>query len=125
MRKTRKIVTRFYVDCPNAQLVPTHVRFMDLLSNYPIGRSLDSSSDEGIALLGVGEVLAMEDFKFPVLLDKSEDADSFVGERGPGDGSHHSCDLRRGYMSWSGTTRRFNVERRTWMITFPGASITS
>jgi len=98
---------------------------VDLLSNYPLGRSLDSSSDEGAALLGVGEVLAMDDFKLPVLFDKSEDADSFVGERGSGDGSHHSCDLRRDYMSLSGTTWRFHVEGRTWMITFPGASITS
>jgi hypothetical protein len=85
-------------------LVPTHVHFVDLLSSYPLGRSFDSSSEEGLALLGVCEVLTMEDLEFPVLLDNSDDGDRFVGKRGPGDGSRHVCELRRGYMLWSETT---------------------
>jgi len=72
-----------------------HTRtFVDLLSSRPLSRSLDSSSDKVVAHLGVGEVLAMEDLKFPVLLDKSDDGDGFVGERDPEDGSHQTCELR-------------------------------
>lgn len=67
---------------------------MDLLSSCPLSRSRDSSSNKGVALLGVGEVLAVEDLKFPVLLDKSDDGDGFVGERLPEDGSQQSCELR-------------------------------
>ena len=47
------------------------VQFLELLSNYPLGRSLDSPSDKGTALLGVGEILAVEDLEFPVFLNKS------------------------------------------------------
>jgi hypothetical protein len=103
--KTRKIGTRVYIDCSNSNpLVPTHVHFVDLLSSYPLGCSFDSSSEESLALLGVCEALTMEDLKFPVLLDNSDDGDRFVGERGPGDGSRHVCELRRGYTLWSETT---------------------
>ena len=73
---------------------------MDLLSNYPLGRCLDSSGDKGVALLGVGEVLTMEDLEFSVLFDKSDDGDRVVGERDPKDGSQHSCGLCRGYTLW-------------------------
>jgi hypothetical protein len=61
MWKIRIIVTCFYIDCSNTQLVPTHVHFVDLLSSYPLGCSLESPSNEVITLLGVGEVLTMED----------------------------------------------------------------
>ena len=58
---------------------------MDLLS-YPLGRSLDSASNECTTLLGVGEILAMEDLEFPVLLDKSVDDDGIIVERSSEDG---------------------------------------
>ena len=64
-----------------------------LLSGYPPSRCLDSSSDHGVTLPGVGEVFTMEDLKFPVLLDKSDDAKSFERERDPGDGGQRSCGL--------------------------------
>ena len=73
---------------------------MDPLS-CPLGRSLDSPSDEGTTLSGVGEILAMDDLEFPVLLDNSIGDDTIVGERGPEDGSQHTRDLRRGYALWS------------------------
>ena len=87
MRKTRKTVTCFYIDCSNVRLVSTRVHFADPLSSYPLGRNLDNSSEEGVTLLGVGEALAMEYLKFSILLDKSDDGDRVVGERGPEDGS--------------------------------------
>ena len=65
---------------------------MDLLS------SLGSPSDDGITLLGVAEVIAIEDLEFPVLLDKSVGDDGIVVVRGPGDGREQTCDLRRGYV---------------------------
>jgi hypothetical protein len=69
-----------------------HVRFVDL-SSYPLCCSLDSPSEESVKLLGVAEILAMEDLEFPVLLDNSVDDDSVVVERGPEDGRVHTCDL--------------------------------
>jgi len=50
----------------------------------------------GITLLGVGEILAMEDLEIPVLFDKSKDADTIVGVRGPKGGRVRACDLYRG-----------------------------
>ena len=73
-----------------------HIHFADLLSNYPLGCSLDSSSNESTTLFGVGKSLAMEDLEFPILLDKSIGKDSIVFERGPEDGREHDCELRRG-----------------------------
>ena len=62
------------------------VQFLELLSNYPLGRSLDSPSDKGTALLGVGAILAVEDLEFPVFLNKSVGDNSIVVERVPEDG---------------------------------------
>ena len=73
----------------------TYVHFADLLSSYPLGHSFKSPSDEGTALSGVGEILAIEYFELPVLLDKSVDDDSIIVERGPEDSREHGCDLRR------------------------------
>lgn len=98
MRETRKIVTRFYVGFSNAQLVPTHVCFVDLLNSHPLSRSLDSFTDESATLLGVGEVLAMKDFEFPVFFGKSDNEDSFVGERDSRDGGCDTLALHNGYM---------------------------
>ena len=64
----------------------TRVQPVDPLSSCSLGRSLDGPSNEGNALLGVGEILAMEDLEFPVFLDKSVSDDSLVVECGPGDG---------------------------------------
>ena len=68
---------------------------MDLRSKPPLGQSLGSHRVKGVALLRVREVLDLENFEFPVLLDKGEDEDSIVVDcstvsRGP-----HSCHLRR------------------------------
>lgn len=98
MRKTRTIVTRFYIDCSDAQLVSTPT-FVDLLSIYSLARGLDCSSDESVTLPGVGKVLAMEDFELSVLFDKSEDEESFVRERDSGDGGRHTRSLRCSCMS--------------------------
>jgi hypothetical protein len=83
----------------------TRVHFVDLLSGHPgtIGCSLDGPSDEGATVFRVGEILAMKDLEFPVLLDESIDEDSIVVERGPEDGMEHACNLHRGYTLWSET----------------------
>ena len=81
----------------NTQLIFVHVYFVDPLS-YPLGRGLDSPSDDDTTLLGVGEILGTGDLEFPVLLDKSEGEDTVVVERGPEDGMEHECDLLRGYV---------------------------
>ena len=57
--------------------------FVNLLSSCPLRRSLERPSDEGFTLRAVGEVLTLEDLKSPVLLDKSDDENRFVGEWGP------------------------------------------
>ena len=97
IRKTCRIVICFYIDCSNAQLLFIHVHSVDLLG-YPLGRSLESPSDESTTLLGVGKILAVEDLEFPVLLDKSVGDDSFVVVRGPEDGRKPGCELHRGYV---------------------------
>jgi len=74
---------------------------VDLLSSYPLCCSLDSPSNECITLLGVDEVLAIDDLEFPILLDNSEGDDSIVADRGPEDGGEHGRELRCGYMLWS------------------------
>ena len=67
----------------------------------------------------------MEDLEFPILLDKSVGEDGIVIERGPEHGIEHACELGRGYVLRSETTRRFCMKGRTWRTTFPDASITS
>ena len=101
------------------------MHLVDLLSNSLLGCGLFNPSEESNTWLGVGEVLAVKDLKIPILLDKSEDGDNIVGKRAPKDGRDHPCSLRCGYVLWSEMTLRFCVEGRTWMTTFPGASITS
>ena len=54
---------------------------MDLLSSSLLGRNGGNPSKEGATLLGVSKVLAMEDLEFSILLDKSDNGDSIVGER--------------------------------------------
>jgi len=80
MRKTCRIVTRFCINYSDTQLIFTHVRFVDPLSSYPLGRSLESPSDEGTTLEWIDKILAMEDLEFPVFLDKGVGEDSIVGE---------------------------------------------
>ena len=74
---------------------------MNLLSICPLRYSLENSSNESATLLKVGKVLTLEDIKSHVLLDKSDDEDSFVGVRVPEDGSHCTWGLRRNYALWS------------------------
>ena len=94
--KTRRIVTYFYIDCPNTQLIFTHVRFVDLLSSCPRSQSFDSTGDEDTTLLNVAEILGTKDLEFSVFFDKVVDEGSIVVERCPEDGIEHDCDLRRG-----------------------------
>jgi len=54
------VATYFYAHCSNTQLMFTHIHFVDLLS-CPLKSSPDSPSDEGAALFGVAEVLAITD----------------------------------------------------------------
>ena len=96
-QKTRRIVTCLYIDCWST-LVFTHVHFVGLLSGYPLGCGLDSSSDEGITLSRVSEIFATNNFGSPFLLNKSVDEGSIVIERGPEDGREHACGLRREYV---------------------------
>ena len=83
VRKTCEIVTYFDIDCSNIQHIFTRVYFVDLLSSYPLGRSLGGPSEDGVTLLGVAEFLAMEDLEFPVLLDNSVSDDGIVVLCGP------------------------------------------
>ena len=69
---------------------------MDPLSSYPLGRSFGSPSEMGTTLLGVSEILAIEDFELPVLLDKSENGETIVGVRSPKGGRVCACGLCRG-----------------------------
>ena len=63
-----------------------HIHIVDLLSSCLLGRNLDHFSHQGATLLGVSKGLEVEDLKFPVLLDKSDDENRFVGEWGPVEG---------------------------------------
>jgi len=71
---------------------------VDLLDSCPLSSNLEGPSDEGTTLLGVGEILAIEELEFPVLLDKSVGDGSFVVVRSPGDSRGRGCELRRGYV---------------------------
>ena len=93
-----------YIGSSKTQLIPASVHLVDLLSNCLLGRSLGDPSVEGCTFLRVGEVLAAEDLKLPVLLDKCEYGESIVGERPPKDGRDHPCGLCRGYVSRSEIT---------------------
>ena len=103
MRKTCRIVTRFYIDYSDTRLIFVHVRFLDPLSSYSLCRSLDSPSEEGTTLEGVGEILATEDLESPVLLDETVGEDSFVVDSGPGDDREQACGLRSRQFLWPGT----------------------
>ena len=85
MRKTCKIVTCFYIDFSSAKLF-LRLHIADLLSGCLLGRNLDHFGDQGVTLLGVGKALEVEDLKFAVLLDKSDDGNRIVGEWGPIEG---------------------------------------
>jgi len=50
----------------------------------------------GTTLLGVSEILAIEDLELPVLLDKSENGETIVVVRGPEGGRVLACGLCRG-----------------------------
>jgi hypothetical protein len=102
-----------------------HALCLGLRSGCPLCCDLGNPSDVGVTFLGVGEVLAMEDLETPILFDKSDDEDGTPGECVPEDGSGRDCTLRYGYVLWSTVIGKPWRERQTWMMTFPGASITS
>ena len=77
----------------NIQLIFTREHFVDLSRSYPLGRSLDSPSDDGTHLLGVSKDLEMNDLEFPVLLDKRVGRNIIKVKRGPEDGREHACGL--------------------------------
>ena len=80
------IATWFYIGCRTRNLFLHTSIFVDLRSGSLLCCSLGSPGYEGTTLLRVGEVLNVEDFKFPVFLDKRYDEESIVGERGSGSG---------------------------------------
>jgi hypothetical protein len=82
-----------YIDCPNQ--VSLH---LVNLRNHSLGRNLGSSCIEGATLLGVGEVLNLEDLNFSILLDERHDADIIVVARGTVDEGEYGCGLRRGIL---------------------------
>ena len=78
-----------------------------------MGCSLGSPSDIGAIFLGVQEDLAVENLKFPILLDKRDDDKSIAGQRGPEDGMEHVCSLRHDYVLSSETMWWFCIEGQT------------
>ena len=96
--------------------------FVDLRSGSPLDRRQDTL--HAVIPLGVSEFLTLEKLKLPILLDERANGNRIGGDRGTIE-SAHACGLHRGYVLWSGATRRFSIEGRTWTMTFPGVSIVS
>lgn len=67
----------------------------------------------------------MKDLKFSVLFNEGDDGDGVVGDYIPRDGMEGGRCLRRDYTVRFEMMRRVWMGGRTWMTTFPGASITS
>ena len=77
-----------------------------------------------LALLGVREVLEVENLELAILLDEGDDGEAVILQRSTADGGPRGCELQktvrynsRGHDSW--------VQRQTWTTTLPCASITS
>ena len=77
-----------------------------------------------LTLLGVREVLEVENLELAILLDEGDDGEAVIFQRSTADGAPRGCELQktvrynqRGHDSW--------VQRQTWTTTFPCASITS
>jgi hypothetical protein len=88
-----------YINFSNAQFSFIHG---NLRSRCLLGRNLGNCGIEGGTLLGVGEVLKLEDLNFPVLLDEREDEDTIVVPRGTINKSDPGCALRcSGQILWS------------------------
>ena len=105
--KTRTIVINVtcpYIDSSNTRFILTHIHFEDLQTRYQRGHSLGNPSEEGATLRGVGEVLNIEDFKLPVLLDDGEYDERIVFVCDTEDGIEHDCGLCCGSVSWSEVT---------------------
>ena len=62
-----------------------------------MGLGLSSPSEGGAALLGIGEALTVEDLKFSILFDDSEDDGDIIGEPIHSGGVEYECALRRGH----------------------------
>lgn len=69
------------------------------------------------------KVLKPEDFELSISLDGSHDGEAIVFERGATGGSAQARPLCRGDVLWAETAKQVCVQRRTWITTFPGASI--
>ena len=87
------------IDFSNVRFILTHIHFGDLQTRYQRGHSLGNPSEEGATLRGIGEVLEIEDFKLPVLLDDGEDDERIVFVCGTEDGIEHACELCCGSVS--------------------------
>ena len=61
----------------------TYNLFLHSRNRCDLGYGFGDPSNEGVTLLGVGDVLTMKDLKFSVFLNKSEDRDRIVGEHIP------------------------------------------
>jgi hypothetical protein len=48
----------------------------------------------GVALIGVREVLDVENLELAILLDKGEDGDAVIPQRGTADGGPRRCELQ-------------------------------
>jgi hypothetical protein len=72
--------------------------FMNLLRRLPFGCNFGNPSIEVATLLGVGEVLKLEELNFPVLFDERDNGDTFVLAYGIVDKIEYACDLRRGII---------------------------
>lgn len=80
-----------YTGCSNVQLIFIHLNSVGPQNRYPLGpESFGCLSNEGTTLLGISEVIGLEDLNFAVLLDESDDGDTIVRELCPKDGRNHA-----------------------------------
>ena len=109
----KKYITPYEINCSNN------------LRNLSLLQQLGHSLVEVEALLGVRKVFELDDFELPTLFDESEDAETVVLELSTIRGSTEGRPLRRSYGLMYQTAWKIYVHGRTWITTFPGASITS
>jgi hypothetical protein len=92
VQKICKIVIRLYLDYSSAQFIFMHAH-LDLRSSCTLGRRMGTG--EGTLLLGVSELLNLEDLKFPILLGEREDTGN-IGPVRSAMGRAYGCVLRHG-----------------------------
>ena len=80
---------------------------MDLRNICSLCQCLCSPDVKVTTLLGVREVLALQNLEFPILLDEREDDQTIVLEPlGLAGDSANDGSLCRGYMTWSETAKQ-------------------